>query len=474
MGRTKVVGTLGPASREPAVLAALVGAGLDVARLNFSHGTPAEHARTLADLREAAARAGRPVAVLQDLAGPKIRTGPLAAGEVELAPGQAFTLTARPVPGDAREVGLTWPGLPRDVRPGDRLLLADGALELEAVAADDVDIACRVVTGGRLGAHKGINVPGRALTAPSLTAKDRADLAFGLAQGVDAVALSFVRGPADVAAAREEMRATGRGALLIAKIERPEAVAAIDGILAAADGIMVARGDLGVEIPVERVPAVQKSLIAAANRAGKPVITATQMLRSMVASPRPTRAEVTDVANAILDGTDAVMLSEETASGDWPVESVAMMRRIAAEAEAVFPHATWAHRFAGDGRESDAAAVAHAACEIAGRVGATVILTLTRSGATAGLVARYRPPQPVLALTPDPRTCRRLALVWGVVPELTEEADDAAALERAALGRALALGLLRPGERAVLTGGSPPAGGGTNLIRILAAPPAGA
>ncbi len=470
--RTKIVGTLGPASRGPQAVARLVEAGLDVVRLNYAHGSPDEHAQALADVRAAASRGGRPLAVLQDLAGPKIRTGPLAAGEVELEPGAAFTLTGRDVPGDAREVSLTWPTLARDVRPGDRLLLADGMLELEAVAVAESDIDCRVITGGRLGAHKGINVPGRAIAAPSLTAKDRADLALGVAAGVDAVALSFVRSRRDVEAARAAARAAGGDVLIVAKIERPEALSDLDGILEAADGIMVARGDLGVEIPLERVPVVQKSLIERANRAGKLVITATQMLRSMVDSPRPTRAEVADVANAILDGTDAVMLSEETATGAWPAEAVATMARIAVEVETIFPHDVWARRVQRRPRESDAEAVAHAACEMAERLQAEAILTLTRTGETARLVAKFRPAQPVLALTPDEATYRRLAVVWGVTPALVPAVDDVAAQEREAVRRALAAGLLRPGGRAVLTGGAPPSAGGTNLIRIVMAAPA--
>ncbi len=468
MRRTKIVGTIGPASQAPVILEKLIAAGLDVARLNFSHGTHEEHARVIADVRAIARKLGRTVAILQDLSGPKIRTGPLAAGQVMLAEGQTFVLTSRDVRGDASEVGLTWPDLPHDVRPGDTLLLADGALELRVDAATATDITCRVVAGGPLGAHKGINVPRRSLSAPSLTAKDREDLAFGLAQGVDGVAISFVRRPEDVEEARRLARAAGAEVPLIAKIERQEALDRIDAILDAADGIMVARGDLGVEIPVERVPRVQKQLIAKANRAGKPVITATQMLQSMVASPRPTRAEVTDVANSILDGTDAVMLSEETAAGAHPCEAVRMMDRVAVDAEAAFPYGAWSDRFAGGPCVSTPEAVAHAACEMAGRIGAAAILTLTRSGGTTRLVAKYRPPQPLLALTPDAEVCRRLALVWGAEPIWVPAATDADAAEREAVARAREAGWLSPGQIAVVTAGVPMGTpGGTNLIKVI-------
>lgn len=471
MSRTKIVATIGPATAAPETLAQLLEAGVDVVRLNFSHGEHAGHAAVAARVREAAARLDRPVAILQDLAGPKIRTGPLAAGAVDLAPDQEFTLTARPVPGDAREVSITWPTLPGDVQAGDRLLLADGALELAVLGTTATDIACRVVTGGRLGSHKGINVPGRAIRAPSLTEKDRADLACGLALGVDLIALSFVRGPDDVREARRLVREAGADTPLVAKIERPEALAAIDGIVAAADALLIARGDLGVEIPVERLPGAQKMLIEKANRAGKPVITATQMLRSMVDNPRPTRAEVTDVANAILDGTDAVMLSEETAVGAHAVAAVATMDRIAAEAERHFPYRTWGYRFDRRALESDAEAVAHAACDMAQRIGAAAILTLTRSGATTRLVAKFRPPQPVLALTPEAATGRRLALTWGAVPLHVPAALDAEAMEREALARAVAGGWLKPGQKAVVTAGVPlHAPGSTNLIKIVTAP----
>ncbi|MEZ4389121.1 MAG: pyruvate kinase, partial [Candidatus Krumholzibacteriia bacterium] len=416
MTRTKIVATIGPASADPAVLEALIAAGLSVVRLNFSHGSHPEHAAVIARVRELATRLGKTVAILQDLAGPKIRTGPMAAEGVVLAPGAAFTLTSRDVPGDDREVGLTWPDLPRNVHHGDRLLLADGALELRVESAGDTDILCTVVVGGPLTSHKGINLPERSLSAPILTEKDRADLAFGLAQGVDLVAVSFVRSAHDLESVRALCTRHGQPDMpLIAKIEKHEALANIDAIVAAADGIMVARGDLGVEIPIERVPRAQKLLIGKANRAGKPVITATQMLRSMVDSPRPTRAEATDVANAILDGTDAVMLSEETAMGRYPVEAVKTMQRLASDVESDFPHDQWLRRFLCDGRDcTTEEAVSQVAVELAEDVGATAIITCTFGGTTARMVAKRRPQPHVLAVTPNAATARRLAVLWGV------------------------------------------------------------
>ena len=466
MRRTKIVCTIGPASESPAVLARLVAVGMDVARLNFSHGSLESHAEKIHLIRRLAAAAGRPVAILQDLAGPKIRIGELAA-PIRLRPDDEFTLTARDVPGNASEVGLTYKGLPGDVRAGDTLLLADGALEMVVLGIEDQDIRCRVVTGGELSSHKGINLPSRSIRAPILSEKDRRDLVFGLEQGVDFVALSFVRSAADIAEVRSFMDACGKSRPLIAKIEKHEALDDLDGILAAVDGLMVARGDLGVDIPLERVPRVQKLLIEKANRAGKPVITATQMLKSMVEAPRPTRAEVTDVANAILDGTDAVMLSEETAAGQYPVEAVETMDRIARETERDFPHRHWIRRFFPQSVCDPPEAVAHAACELAARIGAAAILTCTRAGGTTRKVAVYRPAQLVLAATPDEETWRRLSLSWGCVPIKTAYTEDLDGMIAAAVAAARCAGLLGPGDSFVVTAGHPfHLPGSTNLIRV--------
>jgi pyruvate kinase len=472
MNRTKIVATIGPASRDAAVLEQLIAAGLDVVRLNFSHGNHEKHGQVLADVRRLAAQQGRNVAVLQDLAGPKIRTGPLAGPDVVLHAGEELVLTSRDVPGNAHEVGLTWPDLPRNVSAGDHLVLADGAITLRVERSGGQDIVCRVVVGGPLGSHKGINLPGRSINAPILTAKDRDDLAFGLAQGVDLVAVSFVRSGHDLETVRALCREHGHPETpLIAKIEKHEALANLEAIVAAADGIMVARGDLGVEIPIEQVPRAQKRLIRAANAAGKPVITATQMLKSMVEAPRPTRAEATDVANAILDGTDAIMLSEETAIGRHPVLAVETMDRLARDVESEFPHHDWLRRFPCDADDCcRGEAVAQAAVELAEDIGAAAIITCTMSGFTAKMVAKRRPRPQLLASTPDPVTQRRLAPLWGVRALRIEPQDDFTAIEREAITCALQAGLVQPGEQVVLTAGLPfPVRGTTNVIKVATA-----
>jgi len=470
MPRTKIVSTVGPATSDHDVLEALILSGTDVARLNFSHGSRDEHGRLIEAVRSIAAGLDRPVAILQDLAGPKIRTGPIENGPVLLESGRAFTLTGEEVPGDAERVSLTYRGLPNDVRAGDVLLLSDGAIELVIESVVGEEIRCRVVVGGELDSHKGINVPSRSIGAPALSDKDREDLEFGLSRGVDYVALSFVRSAEDVRKAREIVSVRGGDVALIAKIERRAALDRIDEIMDEVDGIMVARGDLGVEIPIEQIPRVQKTLIEKANRAGKPVITATQMLRSMVDNPRPTRAEVTDVANAVLDGSDAVMLSEETAVGRFPVDAVRMMARIVAEAESSFPFDAWASRLDPGVPAETEAAVAHSACRIASEIEAAAIITFTQSGITARLVARYRPSQPVVALTPNPRTYRRLAMVWGSLAVLTEPVHHLRDAERIAIDVARKSGIVALGERVVITAGHPiEVPGTTNLVKVAVA-----
>jgi len=455
MTRTKIVCTIGPASRDEAVITRMVEAGMNVARLNFSHGTREEHARAAEKIREVSRRAGRSVAVLQDLSGPKIRIGPVAGGAVDLKPGDSFALVARPVQGDRSRVSVTYAGLPEDVRPGDPIYLGDGVIELEVVGTGGDEVRCRVVVGGTLVSHKGLNLPSRSISTPILTEKDKEDLAFGIDLGVDYVALSFVRSASDIQEARRFLEGAGGDLPLVAKIEKHEALDRIDEILDRVDGIMIARGDLGVEIPVERVPRVQKMLIQRANDAGKPVITATQMLRSMVESPRPTRAEVTDVANAILDGSDAVMLSEESAVGRYPVESVRMLNRVAAETEPVFPHDLWASRFPRGAGLDLQEAVAAGAVAMARDVGAAAILTCTHSGSTSRLVAKYRPAQPILAITSTGETFRRLALLWGTVPLFAEAGDLGEDLEAAAVGVARRAGAVKEGDRVVIAAGLP-------------------
>jgi pyruvate kinase len=426
--RTHVVATLGPASRSEETIAALVAEGVSVFRLNFSHGTRAEHGELIGRIRRSAG--ARPVAVLLDLAGPKLR----------------LDRPVRGAPGDVVSLAL-----PAAVRPGDPVLLSDGLMQLEVVDSTHA----RVVVGGEVPAGKGMNLPSSRLDMPALTAKDREDLRFGVEAGVDFVALSFVGRAADLAEVR------GSGLPVIAKIERAEAVAHLAEILAAADGMMVARGDLGVEIPIERVPVVQKELIALSNGAAKPVITATQMLRSMVDSLLPTRAEATDVANAVLDGTDAVMLSEETAVGRHPVEAVRVMQRILTEAERlVVPRLD-------EAGDEVADRIALAACAIADRLAAGAIVVATRSGFTARKVARHRPRMPIIALTPDDAVRRRLALVWGVVPLAVPWFADTETLLRRFADPVRETGLVAPGSRVVVTAGWPlEASGLTNLLHV--------
>jgi pyruvate kinase len=465
MPRTKIVCTIGPSSRSPETLEQLIRAGMDVARLNFSHGTPAEHLEVITAVRRIAERMGRPIAILQDLAGLKIRIGEVASGAVTLEAGATFTLTTRPVLGSRQEVSVAYPRLTEDVQPGDSVLLSDGDLELEVIGTAGEDVHCRVITGGTLASRKGVHLPARSITTPTFTGKDRDDLAFALRYGVDYVALSFVRTTADVLEARGMIQDHGSTVPLIAKIETADALTNIDEIMDRVDGVMVARGDLGVAIPLATVPRLQKMLIAKANRAGKPVITATHMLRSMQDHPRPTRAEVTDVANAVLDGTDAVMLSEETAIGRFPVEAVTMMAAIAADAESSFPFDTWILRFETGGPLPEA--VARAACGLATDIEAAAIVTCTQSGGTARRVAQHRPRARILAPTPHAETYRRLALVWGVTPLLNRSQPTTDDLIDGALGAALAAGGAQHGDTVVITAGVPVGRPGmTNLIKV--------
>ena len=423
--RTKIVCTIGPATASEERLRALIENGMNVARLNFSHGERAEHATVIARVRTLAEGLDAPVAILQDLAGPKVRIGNLAAGWVDLEADQPFTLTTRPVDGSRDRVSVSYDGLPAEVQPGDALLMADGTIELRIERVTDSEIQCRVVVGGRLGSRKGVNVPSGLGGLPILGDKDLDDLRFGVEQGVDYLGLSFVRSAADVRTARARIEALGGRIPVVAKIETRAALEEFDDILDAADGIMVARGDLSIETPFARVPVVQKRLIAGANRRAKPVITATHMLFSMVAAPQPTRAEVADVANAIIDGSDAVMLSEETAIGEYPVRAVHVMAAIALETERATLRQAWPHRGDGDPPASDEEAVVQAACQLAARLPAAVIVTVTHSGETARLAATCRPAQPILAPTGAPEVYRQLALVRGVTPLLLPgSADD--------------------------------------------------
>ena len=472
MRRAKIVATIGPASSDPDTLEKLLAHGVDVARLNFSHGLHEEHAQVLDRLRAASRHLGKAVAVLQDLQGPKIRTGPLEAGRagVQLEPGSELVIsTDGEIAGNAQRLSTTYPHLAEDVRPGDRLLIDDGLIELRVLSTDGVRARAEVVEGGLLGEHKGINLPGVPLRAEALSAKDRMDLAFGISHGVDYVALSFVRSAEDIAACRAEMERAGRVVPVIAKIEKPEAIERLDAIVAAADGIMVARGDLGVEILPERVPVLQKEMCRKANAAGKPVIIATQMLNSMIDHPRPTRAEASDVANGIWDGADAVMLSGETASGKYPLAAVQMMDRIVREAEAGLPprEVRIATMAAAARALPTGEVVAAAACDAAAASGAVAICCFTLRGETARQLARYRPAMPIVAFSPDQAIRRRLALYWGVLPKVMEPVKNAELMTELVSAALAEDGIGALGDRVVLVHGSPlGVPGQTNSIRL--------
>jgi pyruvate kinase len=465
--RTKIVATLGPASDAPERIWELVRAGVDVFRFNFSHGTREEHARRMREVRRAAEELGRTVAILQDLQGPKVRVGELPEHRpVELREGEQVLIRTQPGSSPERYLTTTSPELLREVRPGDRILLGDGQMELSVTAVRESGVEARVVRGGRVEEHKGMSLPGVRMHVPTLTEKDLEDLRFGVAQGVDLVALSFVRRAEDVLSARAELERLGADLPLIAKLEKAEALEHLEEILASSDGVMVARGDLGVEVPLERVPVLQKTIIRRANEFGIPVITATQMLESMVHQPRPTRAEVSDVANAILDGTDAVMLSDETAVGTYPIEAVRMMDRIAVEVESAHPE-LYQEGIPHTRRTGIAEAVAAAACALARDVRAKAIVVITRSGRTAQLVSKHRPAEPILAVTEDSRVARRLALWWGVEPVVTPFREDTDAMVAHTEEVLLREGLVEPGDVVVFTGSSPIiARGRTNFLKV--------
>ena len=444
MSRTKIVATLGPASETRESIARLIDAGMDVARMNFSHGTYEDHAKRIAMVRDAAAAAGRAVAVLQDLQGPKIRTGLLAGGRpVQLVAGATFSITTKEVLGDDARISTTYEALPRDIRPGDRILLSDGAISLRAIRASETEVTTEVVDGGSLSERQGINLPGIDISIRGVTKKDRADLRFGLQQDVDIVAISFVRTADDVRLVKRHIAEAGADTPVIAKLEKPEAIDVLEEIIDAADGVMVARGDLGVEMAPEKVPLAQKRIIKAANQRAKPVITATQMLESMVRSPRPTRAEASDVANAILDGSDAVMLSGETAVGHYPVEAIATMVRIAEEmqagAPAKAPSIVGVPSASHTRPEAIAAAIA-AMVESLPEIRA--VWVFTQSGSTARLIARHRPNVPIIAFTPNESCYRRLALLWGTTPLLTPTASSSRELATRVFPRRKSEGLL--------------------------------
>jgi pyruvate kinase len=460
---------MGPAcDGDPATLDAIVRAGVDVARINLSHGTHEEHAARIARVRAAAGRCGIPVAILFDTKGPEVRTAPLAGREpVTLAPGDRFEIAAEGRPTTREGTSVTHAAFAREVPPGATVLIDDGEIELRALARRGDVLACEAVAGGELLGRKSVHVRGADLSLEPLSDGDRADLRFAVEQDGDAIAASFVRRAEDVRAIRDVVRSHGGDIPVIAKIEHPDAVANLDAILDAADGAMVARGDLGVLLPVGEVPLIQKRVIRATVLRGKPVITATQMLDSMERNPRPTRAEASDVANAIFDGTSAVMLSGETARGRWPLESVRTMVELALQAERALGDYGDLQRFEMPHSESVTEAVAEAAVALARELGAAAIACLTESGATARFVSKYRPPCPILAVTSSPRVQRRLMLEWGVTPLVHAAGDDR---ERAlfAVAQARERGLARAGDVVVATAGHAGAAGSTDLIRVVA------
>jgi pyruvate kinase len=465
--RTKIVATIGPATQKPEVLRSLIEAGATTLRLNFSHGTHEDHQRSVKLIRQVSFELNQPVGILQDLQGPKIRLGRFEDGSIHLKKGDEFTLTSRAVPGSARISSVTYEPLAREVPNGATILLDDGKVEMvvESVEPEKGDLHCRVVVDGVLSNNKGVNFPGVYLSIKALTEKDKKDLVFGLDQGVDWVALSFVRNPQDVLEIKELIANAGKRVPVIVKIEKHEAIEQMDAILSLSDGVMVARGDLGVELPPEEVPILQKRLISTSNRLGIPVITATQMLDSMVNNPRPTRAEVSDIANAILDGTDAVMLSNETAVGKYPVEAVKTMAQVALRTEQEnFGHE--AQDMVGSPR-SIPNAISQAVARISSQLNSSAIMTLTKSGATARNVSKFRPKTPILAVTPHVDVSRQLQLVWGVRPLIVLDLPSASQTFQAAMNVAQEKGFLREGDLVVMTAGTlQGVSGSTDLIKV--------
>ena len=467
--KTKIVCTLGPATESQETIQALIECGMSVARLNLSHGTLDTHTAAIKQVRLASEQVGVPVGVMVDVPGSKYRTGPLVPGVVELRRGERLTLTSRDLVGTHEVIGVSPPGIHRDARVGHPILLDDGLLELVAVDVKGSDVVCEVVRGGRVTERQGVTTPGKAPSQPFPDAKTKEGLKFAAEQNADFVAVSMVTTEADIHRVREILSEHGlEKAYIISKVERAEALDNFDAILAVSDAIMVARGDMGVEVPLARVPVIQKDLIARSNSAGKPVITATQMLESMVRSQVPTRAEVADVANAIFDGTDAVMLSGETSVGEYPVEAVTVMFRTATEAEAVLPYETMIREKALQLERQTDDAISYDASRTAYQLNASLIVTFTESGGTAGRVSKYRPMPPILALTPDERVQRRLTLRWGVTPVVVHSLQSVEDFFDRGEEEAVKAGLVKSGDLAVLVAGLPiGVSGGTNLLRVM-------
>ncbi|MGM9973941.1 MAG: pyruvate kinase [Clostridiaceae bacterium] len=468
MRNTKIVCTIGPASEKEEILSKIIEAGMNASRHNFSHGDHAEHAERINMVKRLSEKYKKPIAIVLDTKGPEIRTGKFAEGKVELSAGRDFTIYAgEEVVGDATQCSVTYAGLSRDVKAGDKILIDDGLVGLEVIKTEGNKIYTKVLNTGMVGTHKGVNVPGVSIKLPAMTEKDVADLKFGCEIGVHIVAASFIRKADDVLAIREILNTNGGESIHIySKIENQEGVDNIDEIIAVSDGIMVARGDLGVEIPIEKVPSVQKMIIEKCNKYGKPVITATQMLDSMIRNPRPTRAEVSDVANAIIDGTDAIMLSGESANGSWPVEAVQTMAAIAEEAE---KHLTYeaATLKLGKRAKTIGGAISRSVCNIAMELEAAAIITSTQSGSTARRVSRYKPEAPIIAVTPYENVARQLSLVWGVYPIVANRIETTDEMLAQASEMAKQTGLVKTGDIVVIAAGVPVLEkGSTNMVKV--------
>ncbi len=465
--RTKIVCTLGPATDSVQSIEELLKAGMNIARVNLAHGTHAEHASRISNVREASRRLAVPSSIMIDLPGPKYRTGALKGDLAFLKDGSLITLTTDQLEGDSQRVSINLPTFPRDVKVGDTVLVDDGAIELKIERVHGSEVNCRVVAGGTLKPNRGVNVPGMRISSPFMTDQMQEHIAFATKQKPDYIALSFVEKPENVNQVREILSQEKSAVPIITKIERGQAVEKFDEILAVSDAIMVARGDLGVDMPLEKIPIIQKEIIKKCNKASKPVVTATQMLESMVSSIEPTRAEVTDIANAIFDGSDAIMLSAETAIGKYPVEAVGMMVRIALETEAHLPYDSYLmERSAWAERQTDEL-ISYNACYTANRLGAAAIVAVTESGSTALRVAKYRPKSPILAITVNERVCGKLSLAWGVRPIVRPSFTSVMELFNTSTRFCKELGLAKPGDLIVITGGTPlGVPGTTSLLKV--------
>ena len=468
MKKTKIICTIGPASQKPEIIRQLINEGMDVARLNFSHGSYEEQANKFRMIKEAAKELGKPVAILQDTKGPEIRLRDFTNGKEELKEGQTFTLTTKEIMGTNEKVSISYKNLPSDVKEGMAILLDDGLIELKVEQITDTDIVCTVINGGFVSNKKGVNVPGAELSMPFISEVDREDILFGIKTGFDFLAASFVRCKEDILEVRKILDEHGAKTKIIAKIENMQGIRNLNEILEVSDGIMVARGDMGVEIPMEEVPVIQKKMIKRAVAMGKHVITATQMLESMTKNPRPTRAEATDVANAIYDGTTAIMLSGETANGAYPVEAVRTMARIAERAELDIDYASRLNRLEFKRENNITNAISHATCTPAMELKAAAIITVTMSGFTAEMLARYKPTCPIIACSIEPHVCRQANLLWGVRPLHIKKEDTAEDLFNDAVRESLEAGYIKKGDIVVITAGVPLGiSGKTNMIRVV-------